>query len=68
MGFEYHQPGMDIKKKELALNYACAFIRPIDSQLEDIIIEVASSNKIRLNVQKVIHFQPLTIAYRVKKC
>jgi hypothetical protein len=68
MGFEYHQPGMDIKKKELALNYACAFIRPIDAQLEDIIIEIASSNKIRLNVAKVNYIFGLNFYYREKKC
>ena len=36
----------------MALNYAMSFIRPIDKELEDVIIEVATSKKIRLNVQK----------------
>jgi hypothetical protein len=30
MAFEYHKPGLDIRKKEMALNYAMSFIRPID--------------------------------------
>jgi len=54
MAFEYHKPNLDIRDKELALNYACSFIRPIDKQLEEVIIEVASSQKIRLNVARVI--------------
>jgi hypothetical protein len=54
MAFEYHKPSMKIRDKELALNYACSFIRPIDPALEDVIIEVATSRKIRLNVAKVI--------------
>lgn len=53
MAFEYHKPTMDIKDKELAMNYACSFIRPIDKQLEEVIIEVATSHKIRLNIARV---------------
>lgn len=34
----------------MALNYACSFIRPIDKSLEDVIVELATSNKIRLNI------------------
>lgn len=51
MTMEYHKPGLDIRSKELALNYAVSFIRPIDKTLENVIIDIASSNKIRLNVQ-----------------
>lgn len=50
MTFEYHKPTLSIRDKELALNYACSFIRPIDKNLEDVIIEIATSHKIRLNV------------------
>lgn len=50
MGMEYHKPGVDIRQKELALNFACSFLRPIDEQLTDVISEVASSTKIRLNM------------------
>lgn len=50
MAFEYHKPTLGIRDKELALNYACSFIRPIDKALEDVIIEIATSNKIRLNI------------------
>ena len=53
MAFEYHKPTMDIRNKELALNFACSFIRPIDPALQEVIIEVASSQKIRLNIAKV---------------
>ena len=34
------------------MNYAMSFIRPIDPDLQQVIIEVATSNKIRLNIQK----------------
>lgn len=50
MAFEYHHPTMDFKQKELALNYACSFIKPIDPALEEVIIDIATSNKIRLNI------------------
>jgi hypothetical protein len=50
MAFEHHHPTMKHRDKELALNYACSFIRPIDKGLEDVIVELASSNKIRLNI------------------
>ena len=50
MAFEYHKPGMPFRQKELALNFACSFIRPIDPMLESVIIEVATSHKIRLNI------------------
>lgn len=49
--FEYHQPRLDIRKKELAMNLACSYLRPIEGRLRDVIIEVASSKKIRLNVE-----------------
>eukprot|EP00347_Sterkiella_histriomuscorum_P022338 403330831 len=51
MAMEYHKPDLDIRQKELALNYAVSFIRPIDKTLENVIIDIASSNKIRLNAQ-----------------
>lgn len=50
MAFEYHKPTLNIRDKELALNYACSFIRPIDKDLEEVIIEIATSHKIRMNV------------------
>lgn len=53
MAFEYHQPGIEFRQKEIAMNYAMSFIRPIDPMLEEVIIEVATSNKIRLNIAKV---------------
>ncbi len=34
------------------MNYAMSFIRPIDKDLEDVIIEVATSNKIRMNIAR----------------
>jgi hypothetical protein len=36
----------------MAMNYAMSFIRPIDKDLEDVIIEIATSNKIRLNIAR----------------
>jgi hypothetical protein len=50
MAFEYHKPTLTIRQKETSMNYAMSFIRPIDKELEDVIIEVASSHKIRLNI------------------
>lgn len=52
MAFEYHQPTVDIRQKEIAMNYAMSFIRPIDKELEDVIIEVANSNKLRMNIAR----------------
>jgi hypothetical protein len=52
MAFEYHKPTLDVRQKEVAMNYAMSFIRPIDAELEDVIIEVATSNKIRMNIQR----------------
>ena len=33
------------------MNLACSFMRPIEGRLRDVIIEVAASKKIRLNVE-----------------
>jgi hypothetical protein len=52
MAFEYHKPTLDIRQKEIAMNYAMSFIRPIDKDLEDVIVEVATSNKIRMNIAR----------------
>jgi hypothetical protein len=52
MAFEYHKPTLDIREKEKAMNYAMSFIRPIDPDLEAVIIEVATSTKVRMNIQK----------------
>lgn len=52
MAFEYHKPTLTIRQKELGMNYAMSFIRPIDPELENVIIDIASSQKIRLNIQK----------------
>lgn len=51
MTMEYHKPYTDIRQKELALNFACSFLRPIDEKLADVIAEIASSTKIRLNIE-----------------
>mmetsp|Transcript_40655 Transcript_40655/g.29282 ORF Transcript_40655/g.29282 Transcript_40655/m.29282 type:complete len:130 (+) Transcript_40655:1564-1953(+) len=51
IAFEYHKPGTDIREKEMALNLACSFLRPIDERLADVIAEVASSTKVRLNIE-----------------
>lgn len=46
MALEYHQPGVDIRAKENALNMACSFFRPIDSKFKELIVDVIASNKI----------------------
>jgi hypothetical protein len=33
IAFEYHKPTLNIRQKELAMNYAMSFIRPIDKDL-----------------------------------
>lgn len=33
------------------MNLACSYLRPIEGRLRDVIIEVASSKKIRLNIE-----------------
>jgi hypothetical protein len=33
------------------MNLACSYLRPIEGRLRDVIIEVAASKKIRLNVE-----------------
>lgn len=48
---EYHQTRMNIRDKELALNFAASFLRPIDKRLMDCVKEVAAAKKIRLNVE-----------------
>ena len=52
MAFEYHKPTLDIREKELAMNFAMSYIRPIDPTMENIIIEVATSNKLRMNIAR----------------
>lgn len=51
MAMEYHQPGVNIRTKEAMLNYACSFLRPIGDDMKEIIVQMATSNKIQLNVQ-----------------
>ena len=52
MAYEYHKPSLDIRQKEIALNFAVSFIKPIDKATEGVIIDIALSNKARLNIQK----------------
>ena len=40
---------MEFKQKEIALNYLCSLIVPVEGKLLEVITEVAQSNKIRLN-------------------
>jgi hypothetical protein len=49
--FEYHHPNVDIRQKELGMNLACSYLRPIEGRLRDVIIDVASSQKIRMNME-----------------
>lgn len=48
---EFNQPRTSIRDKELALNFAASFLRPIEGKLLDVIKEVAAAKKIRLNVE-----------------
>jgi len=48
--FEYNKPHMDIRQKELGLNFMASMLRPVEGRLKDVIAEVAYSNKIRINM------------------
>jgi hypothetical protein len=48
---EFHQPRTDIRDKELALNYAASFMRPIDERLLKVIKIAATAKKTRLNIE-----------------
>ena len=52
MGFEYHQPNMNIRQKEDALNFACSFLRPMDPILKKVIGDVYSSQKVQMNMKR----------------
>lgn len=52
MAYEYRHPTMDFRQKETAMNFMMSFIRPIDQRLEDVIIEVATSTKLKMNVAR----------------
>ena len=46
IAYEYHQPAMDIRAKENALNLVCSFFRPIEKQLKEVLAEAITSNPI----------------------
>ena len=41
---------MDIRQKELAMNFACSLLRPIEGRLKDVIVEGSQAVKIRLDI------------------
>lgn len=51
MAFEYHKPEVNIRQKEMALNFACSFLRPVDPNLREVIVDFVNSNKIQLNMK-----------------
>jgi hypothetical protein len=52
MAFEYHQPNMDIRQKEEALNMACSFLRPIEPILKKVLGDAILSQKIQMNMKQ----------------
>jgi hypothetical protein len=52
IAFEYHKPTLSIRKKELVMNMALSYLRPIGKDLEDVIVEIATSNKLRMNIAR----------------
>ena len=48
---EYNRPNVSMWNKELALNYACSLILPLDQATEEVILIWANSHKLRLNAQ-----------------
>ena len=51
MGLEYHQPHQDIRSKENMLNFACSFLRPMDTVLRKVVVEAAASVKVEINMK-----------------
>lgn len=51
MAFEYNKPHLDIRQKELALNFMASMLRPIEGRYRDVITEVAGSNKLRMTIE-----------------
>lgn len=49
VALEYNKPFLDFRQKEIALNYLCSIMVPIEGRLLEVITEIASANKIRLN-------------------
>lgn len=48
--FEYSKPHLDIRQKELGMNFVASMLTPVEGRLRDVICEVAYSNKIRVNL------------------
>ena len=48
--FEYNKPHLDIRQKELAMNFMASMLTPIEGRLRDVICEMAYSNRIRVNL------------------
>ena len=43
MAFEHHKPNMPIDQKELALNFACSLIRPLEGTFKEVVVELINS-------------------------
>lgn len=48
--FEYNKPHLDIRQKEMGLNFMASMLRPVEGRFKDVITEVAISNKIRMTM------------------
>lgn len=42
-----------MRNKQMALNLVCSLIRPIEKNLEEVLVEAAMSRKIRMNMARV---------------
>ena len=49
--FEYNKPHLDIRQKEMGLNFMASMLRPVEGRFKTVITEVAYSNKIRVTIQ-----------------
>lgn len=47
---EYHKPHMDMRQKELAMNYTASMLRPIEGRLRQVLTDAAMSNKLRVTM------------------
>lgn len=43
MAFEHHKRGMSIRDKEMALNFACSMLKPIEETLSEVIADFCAS-------------------------
>lgn len=51
MAFEHHKPNVPIEQKELALNFACSLIRPIEGTFREVVVDLINSNPVQVDIK-----------------